>query len=96
MKLQVEVTEFTEFISNLGIKKVQGTSNSLLYHLIIADISFRMVESQIAALVDSAINYQIMLSYLPTPLGCSAINNERRREPAPLDQYSDRHPAYIA
>src|SRR5882724_7159651 len=48
MKLQVEVTEFMEFISNLDIKKVQGVQKSLLYNLIIADVSSRMVEPQTA------------------------------------------------
>jgi len=96
MKLEVEVTEFTEFISNLGIKKIQGASKYLLCNLIIADVSSRMVESQTAALMDIAIDYQIMLSYLPTSLGCSSINNKQWREPASLDQYSDRHLAYIA
>ena len=50
MKSEVEVTEFTEFISNLGIKKIQGASKYLLCNLIIADVSSRMVESQNAAL----------------------------------------------
>jgi len=76
MKSQVEGTEFTEFISNLGIKKVQGVPKSLLYNPTIADVSSRVVESQTAALVDIAINYQIMLLYPPTSLGCSAIDNE--------------------